>query len=620
MCLTKDEEFIMKILDKSMVWARGVCSLLCLFLVIFAISCKQTNLSDEVISITVTGDSNCIINKLNIVKIQKGFAWKDIKKIAEATITVKENKEIKEWRLNDAKGEVIKDSKIFEKDETVWSVSKVINTTYLVEHWQENIIDENYTKLETETERGEAGRDSEAVAKEYKGFTAQAITQEKVKADGSTVIKVLYKRNIISLILDLQGGKTTTELKNEDGKNILEGKFGASVNVENPTKENFAFGGFTPELPKTFLLDEDKKEYVAQWGKVVRINIIEGDERLEVKESQVSFLLEKAKTFGDVRASLEEKISLKPAWTSGDYGIYDFRRENYEGEEIKDDSPVEDGMKVYPRSNYINFNWGGEHKNEIYGCNGEKPRGKIIIPTKTIRLNYVPFVYDPLAGDNKRGFLYCTELVSVDFTGCSKLKEFEIYDYYDIGLKSLNLKGCTELTDLQLYGRYGFGTINLTGCNNLISISIKNGCIQSIDLSSCPRLSSVYFRFCAYINSVNLTGCTELTDITLCDGSDITSIDLSQYKKLKEVHFCGSSSLKNVDLSGCTALEKIDERCIGDCENAEVKLGKNIKGIREDAFGKSYDYICKKVLVPNETIKQLVKASGYPEDRIEMYN
>ncbi len=635
----------MKILDKSMVWARGVRSLLCLLLVIFAISCKQTNLSDEVISITIKGDSNCIINKLNIVKIQKGFAWKDIKKIAEATITVKENKEIKEWRLNDAKGEVIKDSKIFEKNETVWSVSKVINTTYLVEHWQENIIDENYTKLETETERGEAGRDSEAVAKEYKGFTAQAITQEKVKADGSTVIKVLYKRNIISLILDLQGGKTTTELKNEDGKNVLEGKFGASVNVENPTKENFAFGGFTPELPKTFLLDEDKKEYVAQWGKVVRINIIEGDERLEVKESQVSFLLEKAKTFGDVRASLEEKISLKPIWTSGDYGIYDFRRENYEGEEIKDDSPVEDGMKVYPRSNYIKFNWGGKHKNVIYGCNGEKPRGKIIIPTKTIRLNYVPFVYDPFAGDNKRGFLYCTELVSVDFTGCknletistdafmsctkleslnftdcSKLKRFQFGDRDCRRFKSLNLKGCTELTDLQLYGGYGFGTINLTGCNNLISISITGASIRSIDLSSCPKLSSVDFRLCGFIDSVNLTGCTELTNIDICSGSSITSIDLSPYKKLKKVHFCENSSLKNVDLSGCTALEKIDKRCIVNCKNAEVKLGKNIKGIREDAFGESYDYICKKVLVPNETIKQLVKDSGYPEDRIEIYN
>lgn len=660
----------MKILDKSMVWAGGVRSLLCLLLVIFAISCKQTNLSDEVISITIKGDSNCIINKLNIVKIQKGFAWKDIKKIAEATITVKENKEIKEWRLNDAKGEVIKDSKIFEKNETVWSVSKVINTTYLVEHWQENIIDENYTKLETETERGEAGRDSEAVAKEYKGFTAQAITQEKVKADGSTVIKVLYKRNIISLILDLQGGKTTTELKNEDGKNVLEGKFGASVNVENPTKENFAFGGFIPELPKTFLLDEDKKEYVAQWGKVVRINIIEGDERLEVKESQVSFLLEKAKTFGDVRASLEEKISLKPIWTSGDYGIYDFRRENYEGEEIKDDSPVEDGMKVYPRSNYIKFNWGGEHKNEIYGCNGEKPRGKIIIPTKTIRLNYIPFLDDPLAGDNKRGFLYCSELVSIDFTGCknletvddnaficcpkleslnftgcSKLKEFGFYNDNHTGLKSLNLKGCTELTkvkcslcilfesldlslcakleELSLSGGYlDGGTINLTGCNNLICINIEYAGIRSIDLSPCPKLSTVVFRDCRNINSVNLTGCTELTYIMFCGGCDMTSIDLSQHKKLNKFHVCKSNSLKNVDLSGCTAIEALGgfDSTIDRCKNAEVKLGKNIKGIREDAFGKSYDYICKKVLVPNETIKQLVKDSGYPEDRIEMYN
>lgn len=477
-----------------------------------------------------------------------------------------------------------------------------------------------------------------------------------MKADGSTVIKVLYKRNIISLILDLQGGKTTTELKNEDGKNVLEGKFGASVNVENPTKENFAFGGFIPELPKTFLLDEDKKEYVAQWGKVVRINIIEGDERLEVKESQVSFLLEKAKTFGDVRASLEEKISLKPIWTSGDYGIYDFRRENYEGEEIKDDSPVEDGMKVYPRSNYIKFNWGGEHKNEIYGCNGEKPRGKIIIPTKT------EAVCDGFSGHE--GFSYCSELVSVDFTGCknletvsdnafmsciklkslnftgcknlktistdafmsctrleslnftdcSKLKEFIFGGRNCRKFKSLNLKGCTELTNLQLYGRYGFGTINLTGCNNLIYINIEYAGIRSIDLSPCPKLSTVVFRDCRNINSVNLTGCTELTSIMFCTGADITSIDLSQYKKLNDFHFCKSSSLKNVDLSGCTALEKIGIYRIKSCENAEVKLGKNIKEIARDAFD------CKKVLVPNETIKQLLKASGYPEDRIEIYN
>ena len=606
----------MKILDKSMVWARGVRSLFCLLLIVFVPACKQSNVSN-----------------------------------AKPT------------------------------------------ATYIVEHWQENIADSEYTKLLEEIKTGKVGEKTLAKARDYKGFKPESIAQEKVKTDGSTVVKVLYKRNIISLILDLQGGKTTTRLKEAAGKNVLEGKFGASVNVENPIKENFAFGGFTPSLPKTFLLDDEKKEYVAQWGKVLTISIIEGDERLEVKEREVSFPIEKVRTFGDVKANLEEKISLKPAWMSGDYGIYDFRRENYEGEEIKDDSPVEDGMKVYPRSNYINFNWGGEHKTVILGCNGEKPRGKIIIPTKTTGISGVLFKYcSELVSVDFTGcknletvsdvaFMCCPKLESLNFTGCSKLKEFKFYNDGHTGLKSLNLKGCTELTKVECSLRMSFesldlslcaklealrltggyldgGTINLTGCNNLIYINIENagirsidlspcpklstvvfrrcrninsvnltGCteltkidiknssaLKSIDLSSCPKLEYVDFRWCYNINSVNLTGCTELTNIKFCEGSCITSIDLSQHKKLKEFHFCRSSSLKNVDLSGCTALEEIGMYSIGSCENAEVKLGKNIKSIKRDAFD------CKKVLVPNETIKQLVKASGYPEDRIEMYD
>jgi len=100
---------------------------------VFAFSCKQANnggvqkptISDE-ITITVSGDEGVTVNKLNIIKVKKSLnlTWKDIKKSAEATITTKENKEIKEWRLKDAKGAVLKDADTFEKDVTVFAVSK----------------------------------------------------------------------------------------------------------------------------------------------------------------------------------------------------------------------------------------------------------------------------------------------------------------------------------------------------------------------------------------------------------------------------------------------------------------------------------------------------------------
>lgn len=571
----------MKILDKSIVWARGVRSLLCLLLIVFVPACKQSNVSN-------------------------------------------------------AKP----------------------NATYMVEHWQENIADSEYTKLLEEIKIGKAGEKTLAKARDYKGFKPESIAQEKVKADGSTVVKVLYKRNIISLILDLQGGKTTTRLKEAAGKNVLEGKFGASVNVDPPTKKCFEFAGFTPSLPKTFLLDEDKKEYVAQWGKVLTISIIEGDERLEVKEREVSFPIEKVRTFGDVKAKLAEKISLKPAWMSGDYGIYDFRRENYEGEEIKDDSPVEDGMKVYPRSNYIKFIW---LQNTIIGCGGERPMGSIIIPTKTTAITTSPYYKDDdilfsnsprlisvdfsgcdkLEYIHRNAFNYCAGLESMNFTGCSKLKKIIVSSndlswYEETNLKNITLTGCSALTGIFLSNGImtsidlsscanlhevwldfcrKLETINLTGCNELTKIHIRGSLeLKSIDLSSCPKLSNFDFHLCCNLESVNITGCSELTSVRFCQGAKITSIDLSQYKKLNKVQFFEISSLKNVDLSGCTALEEIGAWCIKECENAEVKLGKGIKGIMREAFD------CKKVLVPNETIKQLVKASKYPEDRIEMYH
>ena len=83
---------------------------LALGVLVFAYSCKQTNnggeqnptTSDDV-TITIQGDEGVIINKLNTIKVKKSLnlMWKDIKRLAEATITIKENKEIKEWRLKE---------------------------------------------------------------------------------------------------------------------------------------------------------------------------------------------------------------------------------------------------------------------------------------------------------------------------------------------------------------------------------------------------------------------------------------------------------------------------------------------------------------------------------------
>ena len=61
------------------------------------------------------------------------------------------------------------------------------------------------------------------------------------------------------------------------------------------------------------------------------------------------------KTWSNVKAKVAEQISLKDGWKADEYEIYDYRWENYEGEEIKDDTLLKGVMRVYPRSNYAKF-------------------------------------------------------------------------------------------------------------------------------------------------------------------------------------------------------------------------------------------------------------------------
>lgn len=70
------------------------------------------------------------------------------------------------------------------------------NTSYTVIHWLENADDDGYSYEESETKTGTTGGQTNAKAKSYTGFTAQTITQETIKGDGSTIVSVYYKRNV----------------------------------------------------------------------------------------------------------------------------------------------------------------------------------------------------------------------------------------------------------------------------------------------------------------------------------------------------------------------------------------------------------------------------------------
>ena len=67
---------------------------------------------------------------------------------------------------------------------------------YTVKHYQQNIEDNKYTEVEADrqTLSGITNASTAAAAKTYTGFTAQAVTQQTIKADGSTVVEIRYDR------------------------------------------------------------------------------------------------------------------------------------------------------------------------------------------------------------------------------------------------------------------------------------------------------------------------------------------------------------------------------------------------------------------------------------------
>lgn len=69
-------------------------------------------------------------------------------------------------------------------------------TKYTVIHWQENANDNEYSSKDIEKKTGATNSTTNAKAKSYSGFTAQAIEQKTIAGDGSTIVNVYYKRNV----------------------------------------------------------------------------------------------------------------------------------------------------------------------------------------------------------------------------------------------------------------------------------------------------------------------------------------------------------------------------------------------------------------------------------------
>ena len=153
---------------------------------------------------------------------------------------------------------------------------------YKVQHWLQKIdaatgkaYDANtkndtcYELKHTDTKNGKKGEQTKAKAKDYTGFTSTAFMQENINENGSTVVKIYYVRNDVTLTFDAKGGTISGQ-----PNKTLSGKYGEKIEsneVPNPVRNADEFSEWKPAYPTAF--PEKDTTYEAQWKTLISIKI-----------------------------------------------------------------------------------------------------------------------------------------------------------------------------------------------------------------------------------------------------------------------------------------------------------------------------------------------------------
>ena len=143
---------------------------------------------------------------------------------------------------------------------------KGTGTPYEVHHYLERLEGAYpYVPNEKDNLRGETGAWTAAAAKSYDGFTPMGFAQERIKADGSTVVKIFYTRN--SYLLTYKDSLSTGVYASQTYK------YGAAVTaIADPTKTGYTFTGWSPTVPAK--MPAEALTVYAQWRKTTPDTVV----------------------------------------------------------------------------------------------------------------------------------------------------------------------------------------------------------------------------------------------------------------------------------------------------------------------------------------------------------
>ena len=404
-------------------------------------------------------------------------------------------------------------------------------TAYKVEHWQQNIADDDYTLAKTEPMTGTTGEETAAKAEETVGFTAKEFAQAKIAADGSTVIKIHYDRKTITLTFDADNGvdKTTHS-----------GKFGAEIVSPVPEKTDFIFTGWsTDKIPnessksykdkEKIKLTEDLTLY-AQWKEIsYKINY-ELNGGTNAEENPATF-------------KKSDNVTLKePTYEYFDFCGW-YLTQDFAGESIT-------GWNVGEKTSDITLyaKWTVKAENVVKAIENLTEGTHNICVVGEIDETTVKNIGEALrSNENAKVNLDLSETTGLEripyqaFSKCSNLTNIE----FPLSVTSINdyaFRGCSSLVDIKIptsvtrIGNWAFesctsltnieipesvtsiGTCAFENCKNLTNIEIPTS-ITSIDdytFYGCKSLTNLKLPASViYINRAAFSFCTSLTNIEI---------------------------------------------------------------------------------------------------------
>ena len=471
--------------------------------------------------------------------------------------------------------------------------------SYTIEHYKQNIDDDEYTLViaDTENKTGKIENYTSAIAKDYDGFTSQKPEQLKIAADGSTTVKIYYDRKKITLTLNLYGGK---------GDKSITGKYGeAVINATVPTKTDSLFNGWEPALPATFPLVPTL--HTAVWVK--ESDTVTADGCTYTKDMKTLLTAQKDITTATIPDGVTKigENAFKDCTELTNITI--------------PNSVTEIGFFTFSGCENLEYN---EYGNALYIGNADNPY-LILVKAKDTSITSCEI------NNDTKIILYTA------FDGCKNVETLAIgdgitsFDNLPItpALKEVTIgKGITSICDYAFFNCKNLTNVTLPDnvtsigesafscCDNLVNISIPESITELGDYAfyGCASLTDITLpESVTELGNYTFYGCDKLANITIPDGvTEIGNHVFYGCDKLANITipdnvteigthaFYGCTSLANITIPD--NVTEIGSHAFYSCDSlANITIPNNVTEINDYTFSCCDNLI--NISIPNNVTK-----------------